>query len=119
MTLQSRFHFLNLWDETDDEGEGGEGAMREQQSAGIGPSQWANGNTVSGKCVWFVSVCVCADLNCSFSCFPVSSLLFFFPFVVFLLSENFTDVHIDSLFFWSKHPAGGSKCSAKVLQWLK
>lgn len=56
MTLRSSFHFLNLWDETDDEGEGREGSVREQQSASMGPSDWANGRPVSGK---FLCVCVC------------------------------------------------------------
>ena len=56
MTLQSRFHFLNLWDETDEEGEEREGSVRDQQSANVGPSRWANGHPYSGK-----RVCVCAD----------------------------------------------------------
>lgn len=51
MTLQNSFHFLNLWDEADDEGEERERSVSEQQSASEGPSQWANGLRVSGKCV--------------------------------------------------------------------
>lgn len=54
MTLQSTFHFLNLWDETNDQGEGRK-AVRKQQPANMGPSQWANGHPASGK---FVCVCV-------------------------------------------------------------
>lgn len=63
MTSQGRFQFLNLWDEPDDEGEAGEGEERErsvseQHSVCVGPSQWADGLSVPGKCV-------CADQHVS------------------------------------------------------
>lgn len=59
MTLQNqrRFHFLNLWDTRDEEGEGkgaeeGEGSGREQQSASVGLLRCPNGHSGhSGKCV--------------------------------------------------------------------
>lgn len=56
MTLQSRFHFLNLWDETPDQGEERdeekrEGSVREQQSANMGVSHWPSEHSVSGKCL--------------------------------------------------------------------
>ena len=59
MDLQSRFNFLNLWDEPGDEGEETEGLMREL-SANMGPSQWANVSPVMGKCV---CLCVCVRVR--------------------------------------------------------
>lgn len=55
MTLQNRFHFLNLWDETPSQGEGRhdedkEGSVREQKSACVETSQWPNKH--SGMCVF-------------------------------------------------------------------
>lgn len=57
MNLQSRFHFLNLWNElpgqterTDEEKEGKE---RDHQSANEDISQWNNEHLVSGKCGFF------------------------------------------------------------------
>lgn len=57
MTLQSRFHFLNLWNETPVQGEGTdeeekEGTEREHQSANKDISQWHNEHSVSGKCTF-------------------------------------------------------------------
>lgn len=54
MTLQSRFHFLNLWNETPNQSEGTdeegtEGTVREPQSAHKDTSKWPNEHSVSGK----------------------------------------------------------------------
>lgn len=58
MTLQSRFHFLNLWNETPNQSEGTgeeekEGTVREHQSANKDTSKGNNERSVSGKCVPF------------------------------------------------------------------
>lgn len=58
MTLQSRFHFLNLWNEMPNQSEGTdeeekEGTVREHQSANKDTSDWRNAHSVSGKCVPF------------------------------------------------------------------
>lgn len=93
MDLQSRFNFLNLWDEPDDEGEEREGLMREL-SANMGPSQWVNWCPVTGKCV------------CVFVC---TNIVFLFLFVVSLgLSESVSYVpkqqcHVLVLFFFFIH----------------
>lgn len=53
MTSQSRFHFLNLWDEKNDSREIQEGdrdrSVSELHSAGAGPVQVDNSHPVSGK----------------------------------------------------------------------
>lgn len=56
MTSQGRFHFLNLWDETEYEGEFREGeerreSVRERDSVCMGPTRWANGQPEPGKSV--------------------------------------------------------------------
>lgn len=58
MTLESRFHFLNLWDETSNQSEGTdeeakEGTVREHQSANKDTSEWRNEHSLSGKSVPF------------------------------------------------------------------
>lgn len=58
MTLQNRFHFLNLWNETPNQREGTdeeekEGTVREHQSANKDTSKWPNEHSVSGECVPF------------------------------------------------------------------
>lgn len=63
MTLRNRFHFLNLWDEIPDQGEGRykeekEKSVRDQQSANMGSSQWDNEHSVSGECLCMY-VCAC------------------------------------------------------------
>ena len=62
MTLQSRFHFLNLWNETpnqreETDEEKKEGTVREHQSANKDTSKWRNEHSVSGKRVAFFSTC--------------------------------------------------------------
>lgn len=57
MTLQNRFHFLNLWGEMPDQGEGRdeeekEKSVKNPQSANRGSSQWDNGYSVSGECFY-------------------------------------------------------------------
>lgn len=54
MSLQSRFHFLNLWNETPNQSEGTDeeekkGRVREHQSANKDTSKWPNEHSVSGK----------------------------------------------------------------------
>lgn len=55
MTLQGRFHFLNLWDKSEDEAEvGAETERKESVREEIvfnGPSKWATRHEVPGKCV--------------------------------------------------------------------
>lgn len=69
MTLQSRFHFLNLWSETPNQSEGTdeeekEGTVREHQSANQDASKWRNEHSVSGKCVFlFVFLHVGSELG--------------------------------------------------------
>lgn len=62
MTLQSRFHFLNLWNElpcqTEGTDEEKEGTERDHQSANKDISQWHNERLVSGKCGFFLFVCL-------------------------------------------------------------
>lgn len=51
MTLQNRFHFLNLWDEAADQGEDDKlGPVREQQSISAGASQGSSESSGQGKC---------------------------------------------------------------------
>lgn len=52
MASQSRFQFLRLWDETDDEVSVGEESSRyvsDEQSLCLGFSEWPNG-LIHGKC---------------------------------------------------------------------
>lgn len=80
MTLQSRFHFLNLWDETPDQGEGRdeeekEGSVRQQQSANMGTSQWANEHSVPGKCSFVCVLTLYFPLNLFSFCLSSPSSL--------------------------------------------
>lgn len=50
MTLQNKFHFLNLWDEAADKGEDEKlGPVRELQSASSGVSQWSSESSSKGQ----------------------------------------------------------------------
>lgn len=52
MTLENRFHFLNLWDEaTDQAEEEKQGSGREQQAVGTGTSLWSSESSVRGECL--------------------------------------------------------------------
>lgn len=99
MTLQGRFHFLDLWDETEEEGEFREGDER-KESVCMEPSQWANGQPEPGRCV-----CANTLFHLSLSISPLISL---HGLLFFMVSASCPV---------SKPPAGGSK-SQWFERWL-
>lgn len=63
MDVRSRFHFLDLWDETPErEGTDEEGTVREHQTAITDASQWRSERSGSGKSLCF-STCVGSELG--------------------------------------------------------